>query len=154
MYKISPKCYIIFRHGIDLWKYSEYLYSNFMNCLNHFTPTMHLVSSKYLVKKSLWITGGHDNTIVDMSTSLHIETEIISIGDNGTMTVQQGSDLPIALFRHAMVSINDTLAMVIGGLSSDLFSESALTYWYEFYLIDGILFSNIYVLTVYFNQTI
>ena len=82
-------------------------------------------------KQSLWITGGHDNTIVDMSTSLHIETEIISIGDNGTMTVHQGSDLPIALFRHAMVTINDTLAMVIGGLSSDLFSESALTYWYE-----------------------
>ena len=74
-----------------------------------------------------------------MSTSLHIETEIITIGDNGTMTVHQGSDLPIALFRHAMVTINDTLAMVIGGLSSDLFSESALTYWYEFYLIDGIL---------------
>ena len=81
---------------------------------------------------SLWITGGTDNYA--NGDNVHQNSEYIIIGEDENITTTQGPDLPIPLFKHAMVSINNTLSMVIGGLSSDLFKESALTFWYDNYL--------------------
>ena len=76
------------------------------------------------IDTSLWISGG--------ITSGGENSEFIIIGEDGNITTIKGPDLPIPLFKHAMVSINNTLSMIIGGLSSDLFKESALTFWYDY----------------------
>ena len=82
----------------------------------------------FCIDTSLWISGGiMDNNVYESS-------EFIIIGEDGNITTSKGPDLPIPLFKHAMVSINNTLSMIIGGLSSDLFKESALTFWYDNYL--------------------
>ena len=79
----------------------------------------------------------------DNILKLYENSEFIIIGEGGNATTSKGPDLPIPLFKHAMVSINNTLSMVIGGLSSDLFKESALTFWYENYLLKSFLFTKL-----------
>ena len=66
----------------------------------------------------LWVTGGFSSGYRLTST------EYVTV--TGTMP---GPDLPIALSDHAMVEINSTFSMVIGGRYSNDFS--ALTFFYD-----------------------
>ena len=70
---------------------------------------------------TLWITGGLGNGqgLVALAS-----TEYVTV----TETVP-GPDLPIALFHHAMVAINSTCSMVIGGKDSNGYSAS--THYYD-----------------------
>ena len=52
-------------------------------------------------------------------------TEYVTV--NGTMT---GPDLPMALAGHAMVAINSTCSLVIGGIP-EASGNSALTFYYD-----------------------
>ena len=67
---------------------------------------------------TLWVTGGFSSGYRLTST------EYVTV--TGTMP---GPDLPIALSDHAMVEINSTFSMVIGGRYSNDFS--ALTFFYD-----------------------
>ena len=70
--------------------------------------------------KTLWVTGDF---------FIGASTEYVTV--TGTMI---GPDLPIALRYHAMVAINSTCSMVIGGESSNNNghnSTSALTFFYD-----------------------
>ena len=58
---------------------------------------------------ALWVTGGSNHI-----GGLHASTEYVTI----TKTMS-GSDLPMALEAHAMVALNSTCSMVIGGNSND-----------------------------------
>ena len=74
-------------------------------------------ASIVIYDNTLWVTGGYDSGSL-VSTDYVIMT--------GTMP---GPNLPMALWRHAMVAINRTFAMVIGGLSSG--GTSASTFYYD-----------------------
>jgi hypothetical protein len=63
---------------------------------------------------TLWVTGGYNGVIL-------ASTEYVKM--TGTML---GPDLPMALEYHAMVAINSTCSMVIGGNA-----DSALTFFYD-----------------------
>ena len=69
----------------------------------------------------LWVTGGYNGVKL-------ASTEYVKM--TGTML---GPDLPMALEYHAMVAINSTCSMVIGGTNSGLtfFADSALTFFYD-----------------------
>jgi hypothetical protein len=58
---------------------------------------------------ALWVTGGSNHIV-----GLHASTEYVTI----TKTMP-GPDLPMALEAHAMVAINSTCSMVIGGNSDE-----------------------------------
>ena len=75
-------------------------------------------ASIVLNDNTLWVTGGV-NPVRLASTEYVKET--------GTMP---GPDMPMALVNHAMVAINSTCSMVIGGESNDLVS-SASTFFYD-----------------------
>ena len=62
----------------------------------------------------LWVTGGYNGVKL-------ASTEYVKM--TGTML---GPDLPMALEYHAMVAINSTCSMVIGGNA-----DSALTFFYD-----------------------
>ena len=68
---------------------------------------------------TLWVTGGFTESASTAST------EFVTV--TGTML---GPDLPIALEKHAMVAINSTFSMVIGGESS-YFVTYASTFFYD-----------------------
>ena len=70
---------------------------------------------------TLWVTGGYTES--EDSTA---STEFVTV--TGTML---GPDLPIALQKHAMVAINSTFSMVIGGESGYLFVNYASTFFYD-----------------------
>ena len=90
----------------------------------------------FWIDTSLWISGGIKDTNSNL-LALYENSEFIIIGEGGNVTTSKGPDLPVPLSNHAMVSINNTLSMIIGGLSSidtgsfDVFFESALTFWYD-----------------------
>ena len=65
----------------------------------------------------LWVTGGYNGVKL-------ASTEYVKM--TGTMP---GPDLPMALYYHAMVAINNTCSMVIGGESSG--ANSASTFYYD-----------------------
>ena len=69
----------------------------------------------------LWVTGGSGS--VSGVVVQHASTEYVTLA--GTML---GPNLPQALTNHAMVAINKTCSMVIGGISADY---SATTYFNE-----------------------
>ena len=72
---------------------------------------------------TLWVTGGltpggyNGNTL---SSTEYVEM-------TGT---KLGPDLPLALFRHAMVAINSTCSMVIGSFYEN-YEVSAVTFYYD-----------------------
>ena len=67
--------------------------------------------------KTLWVTGGLYAYLAS--------TEYVTV--TGTML---GPNLPMALDGHAMVAINSTCSMVIGGINSNGY-YSALTFFYD-----------------------
>ena len=67
---------------------------------------------------TLWVTGGRDDDGTIAST------EYLTV--TGTMP---GPDLQMALYSHAMVAINSTCSMVIGGNSNG--DDTASTFFYD-----------------------
>ena len=67
---------------------------------------------------TLWVTGGYN-----VNGGYLASTEYVTV--TGTMP---GPDLPMANNAHAMVAINSTCSMVIGGSSNDYY---ALTFFYD-----------------------
>ena len=65
--------------------------------------------------KILWVTGG------DSYGGGLYSTDYVTV--TGTMS---GPDLPLAMFSHAMVAINSTYSMVIGG-----YSTTTVTFLYD-----------------------
>ena len=68
---------------------------------------------------TLWVTGGNNGNAVYLASTEYVKM-------TGTMI---GPDLPMALYRHAMVAINSTFSMVIGGRYSN--GYSAATFFYD-----------------------
>ena len=64
---------------------------------------------------TLWVTGGYIAS-----------TEYVTL----TKAIQ-GPDLPMALYAHAMVAINSTCSMVIGGGEDGTWHIFPLTYFYD-----------------------
>ena len=67
----------------------------------------------------LWILGGWDGSIISSST--------VYIFSDGRY--EEGPLMPIALYYHAMVKINDTTSILVGGLTSD--SDYSKRTWYN-----------------------
>jgi hypothetical protein len=75
---------------------------------------------------SLWVTGGYTD---GFSNGDSASTEYVTM--TGTIL---GPDLPMTLYSHAMVAINSTCSMVIGGYSYDNYDNngySASTLFYD-----------------------
>ena len=70
---------------------------------------------------TLWVTGGYDY----YSGGYFASTEYVTVTGN-----MLGPDLPMALSDHAMVAINSTCSMVIGGEDESWF-PSASTFFYD-----------------------
>ena len=75
-------------------------------------------ASVVLNDNTLWVTGGYNIGIL-------ASTEYVTL--TGTII---GPDLPIALAHHAMVAINSTCSMVIGGHDEED-EYSASTFYYD-----------------------
>jgi hypothetical protein len=85
--------------------------------ITHMSVARGYAASIVLNDKTLWVTGGYN-----YGGSL-ASTEYVNM--TGTMP---GPDLPMALNEHAMVAINNTCSMVIGGDSGN---TSASTFYYD-----------------------
>ena len=80
-------------------------------------------ASIVLNQTTLWITGG-DNS--DLASNFFLaSSEFLTL--SGTMP---GPELPLPLYAHCMVAINNTFSMVVGGLKSDDY-VSGLTFFYH-----------------------
>ena len=75
-------------------------------------------ASIVLNDNTLWVTGGYNG--VGLASTEYVKM-------TGTMP---GPDLPVALVYHAMVAINNTCSMVIGGEDQNL-GYSASTFYYD-----------------------
>ena len=73
-------------------------------------------ASIVLNDNTLWVTGGYNG--VGLASTEYVKM-------TGTIL---GPDLPMALEYHAMVAINSTCSMVIGGYSNDF---SVSTFFYD-----------------------
>ena len=79
-------------------------------------------ASIVLNDKTMWITGGYDSITHDYLAS----TEYVTV----TETIS-GPDLPTILAFHAMVAINTTCSMVIGGYGGYYSNHSISTFFYD-----------------------
>ena len=82
--------------------------------VTHMSVGRYHAASTVINDNTLWVTGGYGSTA---------STEYVSV--TGTML---GPDLPMALEFHAMVAINSTCSMVIGGEQD---YTSASTFFYD-----------------------
>ena len=80
---------------------------------------MHAAS--IVVGNRLWVLGGC------CAHNTGITSEYVSIIDG--IKPERGPDLPLPLFFHAFVSLNETTAMLIGGHNIDI---SYRTYYFSF----------------------
>jgi hypothetical protein len=92
------------------------------------TPVTHMTVGRFhaasivINDKTLWVTGGRDGGWYSLAS-----TEYMTM--TGTML---GPDLPMAHAHHAMVAINSTCSMVIGGEQGEANDYySALTFFYD-----------------------
>ena len=76
--------------------------------VTHMSVVRSTAASIVFNDNALWVTGGRSDV------ELHASTEYVTM----TQTMP-GPDLPIALEAHAMVAINSTCSMVIGGHSNE-----------------------------------
>ena len=97
----SNECYTMDNYAPTFTLFGSML-SNRTNAASMITPYSH----------SLWITGGHDENWPYLSSS-----ELISSWDDQSMRTEEGPDLPRGYGRdsHAIVSINETSSLLIGG---------------------------------------
>ena len=81
----------------------------------------HSAASIVLDSNTLWITGGYyDYLIYDSSEFIQLE------GSN------QGPTLAMPVHAHAMILLNDTFSMIIGGQNElNINKASALTFYYD-----------------------
>ena len=95
--------------------------------VTHMSVGRQYAASIVLNDKTLWVTGGYNYPLGDLSS-----TDYVTM--TGTMP---GPDLPTALSKHAMIAINSTCSIVIGGHSTSncwitvtyCYSES--TFYYD-----------------------
>ena len=91
--------------------------------VTHMSVGRQFAASIVLNDNTLWVTGGVDYATMGNVWDL-ASTEYVKM--TGTML---GPDLPIALSDHAIVAINSTCSMVIGGDShSGVYSASTFFY--------------------------
>ena len=76
-------------------------------------------ASIVLNDNTLWVTGGYNG--VGLASTEYVKM-------TGTIL---GPDLPMALEYHAMVAINSTCSMVIGGFSKVNSGDLTLTFFYD-----------------------
>ena len=105
---ISNKCYSLTSHKATL--------------VTHMSVARSYTASIVLNDNTLWVTGGYTDD--GYSTALS-STEKVTL--NGIIP---GPDLPMALRSHAMVAINTTASIVIGGLDGS-YAASASTFYYN-----------------------
>ena len=105
---ISNKCYSLTSHKATL--------------VTHMSVARSYTASIVLNDNTLWVTGGYTDD--GYSTALS-STEKVTL--NGIIP---GPDLPMALRSHAMVAINTTASIVIGGLDGS-YTASASTFYYD-----------------------
>ena len=86
--------------------------------VTHMSVVRSRAASIVINDNTLWITGGFDGGYL-------ASTEYVTV--TGTML---GPDLPMALYTHAMVAINRTCSMVIGGWDENYY-HSASTFFYD-----------------------
>ena len=84
--------------------------------VNHMSVGRQYAASIVINDNTLWVTGGQYGGYL-------ASTEYVTV--TGTML---GPDLPMALSYHAMVAINSTCSMVIGGYSHGIFAS---TFFYD-----------------------
>ena len=106
----------------------DYSYSSLKECysltsekatlVTHMSVGRYFAASIVLNDNTLWVTGG------SYIGGYLAYTEYVKM--TGTMS---GPDLPMALCNHAMVAINNTCSMVIGGVSSEGYPAS--TFYYD-----------------------
>ena len=96
---------------------------------NEFTPLINKMDKKrnaassITINNKLWVTGGTENNVK------HNSTLYIDINEEGTEAIiEPGPDLPIAMGNHAIVSINQSCAMIIGGKTTT--TETSKETWY------------------------
>ena len=77
--------------------------------VTHMSVARMYAASIIINDHTLWVTGGYTESAFTASTEFVTMT--------GTIL---GPDLPIALEKHAMVAINSTCSIVIGGYSNHL----------------------------------
>ena len=87
--------------------------------VTHMSVGRQFAASIVINDNTLWVTGGIDYATMGNGWDL-ASTEYVKM--TGTML---GPDLPMALSDHAIVAINSTCSMVIGG------GYSALTFFYD-----------------------
>ena len=89
--------------------------------VTHMSVGRHWAASIVINDNTLWVTGGSDGGYL-------ASTEYVDL--MGTMP---GPDLPMALDSHAMVAINSTCSMVIGGYFDNNYQPHtyALTFFYD-----------------------
>jgi hypothetical protein len=104
------------------WYYFDECYSlssETTTLVTHMSVGRFYAASIVINDNTLWITGGTG----DVGEYLK-STEKVTV--TGTMP---GPDLPMSLYKHAMVAINSTCSMVIGGGYSS--GSSASTFFYD-----------------------
>ena len=89
----------------------------------HMSVGRYLAASIVINDNILWVTGGYYYNVGADGYAYLASTEYVTV--TGTML---GPDLPMALGRHAMVAINSTCSMVIGGHYG---YYSASTFFYD-----------------------
>ena len=80
-----------------------------------------MFAASIVVGNRLWVLGGFGKFAAATSS------EYVSIIDG--IHPERGPDLPIPLFHHTVVSINETTAMLIGGYNMDV---SYKTYYFYY----------------------
>ena len=84
------------------------------------------VASIVLNDNTLWVTGGCDTNINGTIGYLLASTEKLTLA--GTTP---GPDLPTTLHKHAIVAINSTVSMVIGGWDGNGWDGTASMFYYN-----------------------
>ena len=82
-------------------------------------------AASIVVGNRLWVLGGCIDSICQ---AVAITSEYVSINDG--INSEVGPDLPFSIYFHAIVSLNDTTAMLIGGDYSSII-HSYTTYYYS-----------------------
>ena len=86
--------------------------------VTHMSVGRYYAASIVINDNTLWVTGGYGSGRL-------ASTEYVNL--TGSML---GPDMPMALSSHAMVAINSTCSMVIGGRDENYY-YSALTFFYD-----------------------
>ena len=88
--------------------------------LGHLTVRREYASSVVLSNKTLWVTGGKDQSWNKLKT-----TELVTKEGK----TSKGPDLPLALEGHVIVALNSGVFILIGGYS--YYGRSSAIYLYE-----------------------